>query len=146
MPRQYAVGQRVLLRTEYITWTGLNEAGRHFKQPYIGPFIISKVLSHGRAYQLDFGDLDIRIHPVQPVSRLELYNDSAQEPLPLPQMITEEGQPLFEISQIVSHKVVRGVEQYLVRYSGYGPEHDAWVKSTEMTNAADMIAAYKARR
>ena len=49
MPRQYALGQKVLLRTEYIQWTGLTEAGRHFKQPYIGPFTISKVVSHGRA-------------------------------------------------------------------------------------------------
>ncbi|KAK3268254.1 hypothetical protein CYMTET_23229 [Cymbomonas tetramitiformis] len=143
MPRQYAVGQKVLLRTEFIQWTGLTEAGRHFKQPYIGPFTISKVLSHGRAYELDFGDLDIRIHPVQPVSRIELYNDSIQAPLPLPQMITEEGQPLFEISHILSDKITRGVKYYLVRYAGYGPEHDTWVKATELTNAADMIAAYE---
>lgn len=143
MPRQFAVGQKVLLRTEFIQWTGLTEAGKHFKQPYIGPFTISKVLSHGRAYELDFGDLDIRVHPVQPVSRLELYNDSIQAPLPLPQMITEEGQPLFEISHILSDKFTRGVKYYLVRYAGYGPEHDTWVKSTELTNAADIIAAYE---
>ncbi|KAK3286468.1 hypothetical protein CYMTET_5970 [Cymbomonas tetramitiformis] len=143
MPKQFAVGQKVLLRTEFIQWTGLTKAGRHFKQPYIGPFTISKVLSHGRAYELDFGNLDIRIHPVQPVSRLELYNDSIQAPLPLPQMITEEGQPLFEISHILSDKFTRGVKYYLVRYAGYGPEHDTWVKATELTNAADIIAAYE---
>ena len=107
----------------------MTEAGRHFKQPYIGPFTISRVISHGRAYELDFGDLDIRIHPIQPVSRLELYHDSIQAPLPLPQMITEEGEPLFEISHILSDKVTKGVKFYLVRYAGYGPEHDTWVKA-----------------
>ena len=84
MPKQFALGQEFLLRTEFIQWTGLTEAGRHFKQPYIGPFIISRVISKGRAYELDFGNLDTRIHPIQPVSRLELYHDSVQAPLPLP--------------------------------------------------------------
>ena len=58
-------------------------------------------------------------------------------------MITEEGQPLFEISHILSDTISRGIEYYLVRYAGYGPEHDTWVKATELTDAADMIAACK---
>ena len=58
-------------------------------------------------------------------------------------MITEEGQPLFEISHILSDKVTKCVKFYLVRYAGYGPEHDTWVKATELTNAADIIAAYE---
>jgi len=142
-PKQFALGQKVLLKTEFLTWTGLTEAGRHFKQPYIGPFTICKVISKGRAYELDFGSLDIRIHPVQPLSRLELYNDSAQEPLPLPMDVTEAGQELFEISHIVSSKVVRGIKQYLVRYQGYGPEYDMWINADELVDAEEMIAQYE---
>ncbi len=92
---------------------------------------------------MDFGSLDIRIHPVQPLSRLELYNDSAQEPLPLPMDVTEAGQELFEISHIVSSKVVRGIKQYLVRYQGYGPEYDMWINADELVDAEEMIAQYE---
>ena len=58
-------------------------------------------------------------------------------------MITEKGQPLFEVSHIISDKVTKGVKFCLVRYTGYGPEHDTWIKATELTNAADIIAAYE---
>ncbi|KAK3288596.1 hypothetical protein CYMTET_3932 [Cymbomonas tetramitiformis] len=56
----------------------------------------------------------------------------------------------FELIQgLIYRKTIYGRQLYIPPTAkvptddGYGPEHDTWVKATELTNAADIIAAYE---
>lgn len=53
----------------------------------------------------------------------------------------------FEIDRIIDKRITRKgrgpyFTQYLVRYTGHGPDHDEWVKDTDM-NAPELIEEYE---
>ena len=89
---------------------------------FIGPLKITKVISD-TAYKLTL-PTTIKIHDVFHVSLLRPYRTDGRAQPPSP--ILSAGEEWFLVDSLVSHRVRRGKREYLVRYTGYGPEHNLW--------------------
>jgi hypothetical protein len=51
----------------------------------------------------------------------------------------------FEVEQVLDVRVMKGKKEYPVRWKGYTPRHDKWVKEADM-NAEEAIAKLWRRR
>lgn len=141
----FEVGDKVYLRlgTGY-KLRGIPKAKLGLQR--VGPFlIIAKV---GKlAYKLQLPE-QWKIHPVISVAQLEPYKeDPFARQQPPPPAVTIEGEEEYELEAIVDSGMRgRGRNRrmhYLVRWKGYGPEHDVWLPEEEMEHAKELIADYK---
>jgi len=103
----------------------------------IGPFkILAKI--GGSAYKLDL-PRSMRIHNTFHISLLELYNDDklpSQKTQPPPPIIIE-GEPEYELEQIVDSRLHYGKLQYRAKWTGYPPEHDkVWYPYDDFENTS----------
>ncbi len=129
------------------------QSTRHAKLPtvsskkllpkWIGPF---KVLARiGEvAYKLELPPT-LKWHGVFHVSLLRPYVDSGESiPPPLPEII--EGEVEYVVESILGHRDVgaeqRAKRQYLVKWEGYGQEHNSWEPVANLTHCADAIQRY----
>ena len=96
----------------------------------------------------------MRIHPVISVAHLEpatnpdldpYYRPRPQLEHPLPVMV--DGEPEFDIERLLQKRRVRRGRgwstEYLVRWSGYGPEDDAWYNVKDLVNAAELVSKFE---
>jgi len=102
----------------------------------IGPFkILAKIGSS--AYKLDLPDT-MKIHNTIHISLLEPYENNklpsqAQEP---PPPVIIEGEPEYELEEIVDARLYHGKLQYRAKWTGYSPEHDkVWYPASNFENA-----------
>jgi len=83
----------------------------------------------------------MRIHNVFHVSLLAQYHATGTVQPP-PAMLADEG--LYEIHRILRHREVRRgrrvLKEYLVSWSGCGPEHNSWEPETHLP--AEPVAEY----
>ena len=117
----------------------------------IGPFKILEKVGHA-AYRLELPPR-WRIHPVISVSQLEpvLANDEWDRPKPTePPPIAVDGDTeewrSYEIERLVDDRIRRfgnkHRRQYLVRWVGYGKEHDDWYDEDLLSDASGLIEDY----
>ena len=149
-------GDQVLIRLHKgydIPATALT--GKKYGQQYAGPFkIVDRV---GRlAYRLELPD-HWRIHNVFTVAQLEPLPDTEDpfhRPRPdNPPSVFVEGDTdnwkSYYVQKLLNRRVIRQgrggklVTQYLVRWEGYGPEHDDWRSIDELTNATALVKEYE---
>ena len=98
----------------------------------VGPFkVIERI---GRlAYRLELPG-NMRIHNVISVAHLEPATDPSEDPYHRhhspPPAVTIDGEDEYVIDKLVRKRRVRKGRgwsvQYLIRWKGYGPEHDTW--------------------
>jgi len=102
----------------------------------IGPFKILARIGES-AYKLDLPP-SMRIHNTFHISVLELYHDdkfSSQQAQP-PPPIGIEGEPEYELEQIIDSRLHYGKLQYRAKWTGYPPEHDkVWYPYEDFENA-----------
>ena len=55
----------------------------------------------------------------------------------------DEG-PEYEVDRILAHRVRRSGNYYLVRWKGYDSSEDCWLAESELSNAPEVLSAYKA--
>ena len=138
---QFDVGTNVLLSTQHI---GLYCAGSPKLLPrYIGPFKILKKIGEV-AYQLDLPSV-LKIHNVFHVSRLRAFSDDGRvQPPPLPILL--DGELEYEVEKVYAHRDVKVGKslrrEYLVRWKGYGVEHDEFVPESNLGNAKRKVSEY----
>jgi len=93
-----------------------------------------------KSAELNFSTEIFRISKVipsttMPVYELEDLNNQTidgsfyQEKL-TPVVVTKQTQ--FKIDKILSTRVRRGIKEHMVRWLGYGPEFDSWVKASDI--------------
>jgi Chromo (CHRromatin Organisation MOdifier) domain len=125
--------------------------GTHLKLPYetmklaprrYGPFKITAKVSDV-AYRLRLPD-NWKIHNVFHASLLTPYNETpAHGPNflePPPDLV--EGEPEWEVEQILGDRTYRKKKQYLIRWKGYAPAHDSWQDESDI-HAPELLEAYK---
>jgi hypothetical protein len=57
-----------------------------------------------------------------------------------------EGDFEYEVEAILSHRFLRGNKlEFLVRWLGYGHEHDTWEPEANCVNSSELITEYWAR-
>jgi hypothetical protein len=87
----------------------------------------------------------LKLHNVFHASLLKPYwPDGNVQPLPAPEMI--EGELEFEVEAILSHRFTRGGNlEFLVRWLGYGHDHDTWEPEANCANCPALITEYWSR-
>ena len=145
----FQVGDQVMLSTKNIKL----QAGANKLLPrFVGPFPITEVINPV-AFRLRL-PATMRIHTVFHTSLLRPYHArNGALPSPSPLVINDEEE--YEVQalmgrrdKVISKRTTRhGVHhrtqrQYLVRWKGYGPEHNEWISVDELQrHCAPMIAA-----
>lgn len=104
---------------------------------WIGPFKVTKVVGKG-AYKLGLPST-MQVHDVFHVSLIKPYHsDGRVQPA---EPIVVDGELEWEVDLILAHrerKRGKGIRrEYLVKWTGYGPEHNSWEPERSMS---DLIA------
>jgi hypothetical protein len=146
----FSVGQEVLLRSRnYTDDFSRNRPREKLKHIYHGPYkVIAQVGTH--AYRLQLPRSMSRVHPVVHVSELKEYHPPLQDSVPAqlhdrppPDII--DGQPEFEVEDILDSRTFRRQHQYLVKWKGY-PDYDAtWEPAYCLTNCDEIMKKYHSR-
>jgi hypothetical protein len=142
---QFAVGELVLLNTKNLT---LKMQGSSKLLPrFIGPFKVVQQVN-AVAYRLELPAV-LKIHNVFHVSLLKQYKPTGRtQPPPLPILV--DGELEFEVEAILSHRKRRVSHgqpkvEYLVKWLGYGEEHNSWEPESGVRNSPLCINEYWAR-
>ena len=143
-PPSFKVGDKVWLNRKNIR---TNRPSQKLDFKRLGPFPIEAIVGESKiAYRLTLPH-QMRIHPVFHVSLLEPYHQShlpgRQQPEPPP--IEVEGQPEFEVKEILDSKVSNGQLLYYVDWEGYGPTGRQWEPAEHLQHSPEVVAAYHKR-
>ena len=66
-----------------------------------------------------------KIHDVINVSRLRLYKEPTMgQRTTHPELIEVEGQPEYEVEEVLDSRLKKGKMEYLVKWSGYTDEYN----------------------
>jgi len=110
---------------------------------FVGPFtILAKV--NEVAFKLGLPK-NMRVHDVFQVSLLKPYSpDPHHTPPPPPDVV--DGELEYTVERVLDHRDRRQgrclVREYLIRWTGYGPEHNTWEPQSNMASATEAIAEY----
>ena len=112
----------------------------------IGPFrIIERIGS--KAYKLDL-PTSMKIHNTFHISLLEPYEDNkfaSQNKIP-PPPVEIDGEPEYELEDIVDSRLHYNRLQYRAKWTGYSPEHDkTWYPAENFDNALLAIQRFHTR-
>ena len=112
----------------------------------MGPFkILAKIGTS--AYKLDL-PAGMKIHNTFHISLLEPYSDNkfpSQEHHP-PPPIEIDGEPEYELEEIIDSRLYRNHLQYRAKWTGYSPEHDkTWYPAENFNNATIAIGRFHLR-
>jgi Chromo (CHRromatin Organisation MOdifier) domain len=138
------VGDKVLLSTANLQLRGpknkeVKLAAKKLLPKFIGPFDVVKC--HGTvAYRLLLPST-LKIHPVFHVSLLHKYADNTRLGAPPPLVMLEDGTLECEVECIldVTRSANGKPKKYLVRWAGYGPEHNTWEPAANVQNSQELI-------
>ena len=135
------VGQKVWLDTRNLQISGLPQK---LVDRFAGPYSIKWQISP-LAYELTLPK-DLKIHLVVHVSLLSPHHTSSlpgRHP-PEPAPLDVEGEEEYEVEEVLdSRRYGRWRKlQYLVRWKGWGPEHDSWEAAEDLTNAPDLVKKF----
>jgi transposase InsO family protein len=110
----------------------------------LGPFTIVKAVGRS-AFRLALPP-SMRIHPVFHASLLEPYHPntlpSRSVPTPPPPIVNAEGEEEYEVSRILDSRIFRRKLQYLVDWTGYGPEERSWVSAGDFEDDDPLVLEF----
>ncbi len=139
----YAVGDMILLSTKNIRL--LDPRNNKLLPKWLGPFQIVQKVGEV-AYKLAL-PATMRIHPVFHVSLLKPYrsNGTVQPPVILPDVV--DNTMIFEVEALLDHRDRKSRSnrlrrEYLVKWAGYGPEHNTWEPERNLDNCAQKLKEY----
>jgi len=145
---QLAVGDKAYLRLHKgYHLPGIPKA--KIGQQRVGPFEVENVVG-SNAYKLKL-PAHWKIWPVISGIYLDKAPDGADPydrmPKSQPVEVTEDeilnSGDRWEVAAIVRKRVLRKNVQYLVRWSGFGPEEDSWLNEEELAGCSELIQDYE---
>jgi hypothetical protein len=127
----YSMGDTVMLSTRNLSFKA--PGVKKLCPKFIGPFVIIKVINPV-AMQLQL-PVTYKMHDVFHVSLLKPFVGSSDKVAPLPESIQDADLHYF-ISDILGHRArkhgTKEWNEFLVRWDGYGLEHDCWMTEDEL--------------
>jgi hypothetical protein len=132
-------------RREYLN--GNNKRVAKFMPRFDGPYAIVSANPESSNYTLDLPD-HTNVYPTFHASELKRHvpNDADLYPsreLQRPGLVvTQSGTKEWEIDRIIDSRTRGRGRQYLVRWTGYGPEADVWVPGKELEET-DVLTQYQ---
>jgi hypothetical protein len=146
---QLGNGDQVLLATEGLQ---LRSGTHKLTGRFIGPFTVTGSVNDN-AVTLDLPPLLRALHSTFNISRLKLYRDGSKLFPGRPQRLYQapavdrdtNGVASYEVEAIVAQRGAGARRELLVRFKGYGAEHDEWQLRNELTGSAPLkVAEYDA--
>ena len=142
---QLKPGDQVLLSTE-----GLQlRSGKHkLTGRYIGPFLVSGLVNDN-AVSLELPPLLGALHSTFNISRLKPYRDGRSLFPDRPQRLQQppavehdtNGVARYEVESVLAQRGTRARRELLIRWQGYGPEHDEWQLRSQLERDAPLAVA-----
>jgi hypothetical protein len=107
-----------------------------------GPYKVVEQIGKN-SYKLELPK-SMRVHPVFHVSLLfpKPTDDFEREPIPLPPIVTPEGEEEYEVEKILDSRLKRRKLEYYIKWKGYGPEESSWEPKSLVANAPLKIAEF----
>ena len=145
----FKVGDQVYLKVKYLHST---RPSKKLSEKYLGPLtIISKPSTH--SFTLRLPDSMRSVHPVFHVSQLEpcVPNSILNRVQPLTPLIEVDGEPEYEIEEILDSKIDQRQCHcqllYLVHWLSYQGTDDetSWLLATELGNAKELVTDFHQR-
>ena len=138
---RYQVGDKVWLSTANIR---TQRPSKKLDHKQIGPYEIVRKVGP-TSYELRLPG-NLRIHPVFHSSLLRLDPDDPlpSQVIPPPPPIEVEGEPEWEVQEILDSRWYYGRLQYRVQWIGHEPDPE-WYNADGFQNASDLTAAYHER-
>jgi hypothetical protein len=139
----YKPGDLVLLSTRNLQLkTGVSS--RKMLPRYVGPFKVKGMVGSSAtptAVRIELPHNLRRLHPVFHTSLLKPYKQSEKRPyLPPPPIDWLDDEPWYSVEYILDHRDRRygrtARREYLIKWLGYGPEHNSWEPSSHVTDVA----------
>ena len=128
--REYAVGDRVLLRAKDFPAFGVHQK---IGPQRVGPFRITERIGK-LAYKLDL-PANIRIHPVINVAKLERASREGLYDAPIP--VLSDGQQLYILSNIIDARERNGEREFLATWRNM-PDYEAtWERERDLRAAGN---------
>ena len=116
-------------------------AVRKLCQHFVGLFQVLQRVGQ-TAYKLDLKGRFLGIHDVFHVSQLRPHIPGESSAAPTdPVKVDDEAQ--YEVECLLRHRAHCGGTRYLVRWTGYGPEHDEWIHEDNLGHAKALLDQYK---
>lgn len=56
--------------------------------------------------------------------------------------MNEKAREYYDVSAIVAHRLHRSYREFKVRWSGYSPRHDSWLRERDLDGAIDILQDY----
>ena len=146
-PAEFKQGDMVLLSTENIQRSlrrqqAPGSTATKLLPKYIGPFKVEALVGKA-AVRLALTQPYSRFHNVFHVSLVKLYKPGGRsQPPPPPLQLDDEGVPLYRVERIIGHlpegasrKEVDKKGKYLVKWLGYGNEHNTYEPNKNFTDS-----------
>lgn len=111
---------------------------------WLGPFKVLSVVNPV-AYKLELPAAMQKLHPVFHVSLLKPYQPprGSRRKKPPPPIVLEDGQEEHEVEAVLAHRIVRRRPEFLIKFNGYGHEHNEWLPEGNL-NCPDLLQEYYA--
>ena len=141
----FEVGDKVIVKTQFLPQLHRQDLPAKLRRRFTGPFTILKKISPV-AYTLDL-PAQWKVHPTLHVSKLRKFHEDSRffDRIIPPEPEIIQGEPEFEVEQILRHRGSVRHRQYLVLWKGY-PVHEAtWEPASNLTNCPDILAQYRGR-
>ena len=137
----FAKGEKVLLSTQNFKLA--NPGTRKLLPKWVGPFEVIEPVGKV-AYKLKLPP-NLKMHNVFHVNLVKPYrNDGRVQPPPPPIEIDDSLE--YEVERVLDdRKVKRGKStktEFLVKWLGYGPEHNTWEPEKNLTNCKEILEEY----
>lgn len=148
---RFAVGDEVLLSTKDLALPadpGHKRAAK-LTARFVGPLKVTRVINDN-AYELELPP-QLRIHPVQNISKLRRYHRSPDafdgRPAPIdrppPDYIDPAGDAGWHVERILAQRRVGRQMQYLVKWKGYPNEDSSWEPKSHLRKCPDKLREYE---
>jgi hypothetical protein len=140
----FAPGDMVFLDSEDIQTTRPSKKLSHRQ---LGPYPVESCVGR-HAYRLTLLPSMRRLHPVFNVVKLMLVPADSipgRRRNPLPPLELVDGEEEYLVEKILNSRMFRRKLQYLVKWEGYGVEHNTWEYSENIDNAPEKVADFHAR-
>ena len=106
----------------------------------LGPFKVVQEVNPV-AFKLELPPTMARVHPVFHVSLLSPFVDGGRERAEPAPIILDDGDLEYEVEAVLGHRFVGKKLQYLVKFLGYGHEHNEWLHVSHLS-CDDLLKEY----
>lgn len=150
----FVVGDSVLLSTRDLRLASDSSSVQRANKltaRFVGPFKVTRVINPN-AYELELPS-QLRIHPVQNISKLRRYVPSpdrfssrpVQPTRPPPDCIDPAGDEVYLVERLLAARQVGRRKEYLVKWEGYPLEESSWEPKSSL-RCPDKLAEFEANQ